>query len=50
MHEAKTPPFKRCCSGCDTLFWVQHLVQEGYVPPDVMECPKCGKRWRGRAR
>ena len=50
MHEVNTPPFRRHCSGCDTLFWVQSLVQDGVVPPDVIACPKCGQRWRETQR
>ena len=40
------PPRTSCCHFCRVQLQIEHIVKEGAVPPDVIGCPKCGKRWR----
>ena len=37
---------ERICHFCGVLLQIELITTEGYVPPDVIDCPKCGKRWR----
>ena len=41
-----SPPLKRCCHFCYTSFLIQDNIGSGVVPPRVIACTQCGKRWR----
>lgn len=41
-----TPPFRRHCLNGGALFWGRSLITEGVVPPHVIACPQCSRRWR----
>ena len=37
---------ERDCHFCGVLLQIELITTEDYVPPDVIDCPECGKRWR----
>ena len=44
-----SPPQKRCCHFCYTSFLIQDIDSDGAVPPRVIACTQCGKRWREKS-
>lgn len=37
---------ERDCHLCGVRLQIELITTEGCVPPDVIHCPGCGKRWR----